>query len=360
MAKRGRLDAMRPAAGLVLLAGLVAGCGPHAADPASGAVPTTTAAVVRTDIVSRQQIPGTLTYAGSFTIVNQAGPGIFTSLPLAATVVSRGQELCRVNGRPIPLVYGPPAWRRLALGVTDGSDVQALKANVVALGYGSAWLRVDNHFDWATAAAVRRWQAALGVLQTGSVELGDAVWASGPIRVSAVHASVGMPAQPGQVLLEATSPQHAVLLPIDVSRQSLIKLGETVTVALPDGNTAPGTVATIGAVAVAQGNSNGGPNGGPPTATITVTISLTNPSAGGSLDEAPVEVALTYDTHKNVLAVPVTALLAEPGGTYAVEVVDAGQLHRVAVTTGLFDDRGLVEVSSTRLREGMSVEVPRP
>jgi hypothetical protein len=30
----------------------------------------------------------------------------------------------------------------------------------------------------------------------------------------------------------------------------------------------------------------------------------------------------------------------------------------VIVTTGLFDDRGLVEVTSTELREGMLVEVP--
>jgi len=346
--------------GMLATVATLSACGSAAAGAGSGAVPTATTPIVRTDIVSRQQIPGTLTYAGSFTVVNQAGPGIFTSLPAPAAVASRGQELYRVNGRPIPLIYGPPAWRRLSIGVTDGSDVQVLKANLVALGDGSVGLRVDNHFDWATAAAIRRWQATLGVPQTGAVELGDAAWASGPIRVSVVHASVGMPAQPGQLLLEATSPQHAVLLRIDVSRQSLIKPGETVTVALPDGTTAQGTVSTIGAVALAPENSNGGSDGGPPTATITVTVALNDPAAGGALDQAPVEVAVTYDTHQNVLAAPVTALLAQPGGTYAVEVVEGGQRHLVAVTTGLFDDRGLVEVSSAGLHEGVSVEVPRP
>jgi hypothetical protein len=91
---------------------------------------------------------------------------------------------------------------------------------------------------------------------------------------------------------------------------------------------------------------------------VTVTIALTDPSAGGTLDQAPVSVAIAGDTHQGVLAVPVIALLAQPDGKYAVEVVVNGSRHTVIVTTGLFDDRGLVEVASTELREGMLVEVP--
>lgn len=344
---------------LSVAAGLLAACGAPPS-PATGAIPTSTAAVIRTDIVSRQQLPGTLTYAGSYSIVNEAGPGIFTRLASPGTIVSRGQELYRVNGRPTSLIYGDPAWRRLAVGITDGPDVRALKENLAALGDGSPWMRIDSHFDWATAAAVRRWQASLGVLQTGAVELGDAAYAAGPIRVSQLHVSTGMAAQPGELVLDGTSPQHAVLLPVDVGRQALIKVGEQVAVTLPDGTAAPGTVSDVGAVAVTQGNENAGPNGGPPTATITVTITLANPAAGGHLDQAPVLVAVTYDVHKNVLAVPVTALLAQPGGTYAVDVVENGQRRSVNVTTGLFDDRGLVEVFGFALHEGMSVEVPQP
>jgi hypothetical protein len=92
-----------------------------------------------------------------------------------------------------------------------------------------------------------------------------------------------------------------------------------------------------------------------------VTITLTDPTAGGTLDLAPVSVGIVNDVHKGVLAVPVTALLAQPDGKYAVAVINenaGGRRTTVIVTTGLFDDRGIVEVTSSELHEGMLVEVP--
>lgn len=341
---------------LTLAGGVLAGCG--APSTSAGAVPTATAPVIRTDIVARQQLPGSLTYAGSYTVINETGPGVFTALPAPGTIVNRGQVLYWVDGRPIPLFYGDPEWRRLSVGVADGVDIKALQANLVVLGFGVG-LRIDNHFDWVTAAAVRRWQASLGQVQTGVVNIGDAVYVPGLLRVTTVHASPGMLAQPGQPVVEGTSADRVVLLPLDVSRASLLRVGDAVTVLLTDGTTtAAGTVTTIGSVALAQNSGNGGQNGPPPTPMVTVTITLADP-AEGSLDQAPVSVGIAYDTHKSVLAVPVMALLAQPGGTYAVEVVEGSQRRSVTVATGLFDDRGLVEVSSPELRQGMFVEVPR-
>lgn len=58
--------------------------------------------------------------------------------------------------------------------------------------------------------------------------------------------------------------------------------------------------------------------------------------------------------------VPVTALLAQAGGGYAVEVVDAGGVRRlVPVSLGLFDDaEGLVQVRGSGLRAGQKIVVP--
>ena len=343
------------AAGAAL--GVLGACGAHAASP-TGAVPTSTAPVIRTDIVSRQQLSGTLTYAGSYTLVNQAGPGVFTALPAPGTVLARGQVVYGVDGRPIPLFYGDaPAWRQLSAGVADGHDIYELQANLVALGLAPSALRVDNSFDGVTATAVRRWQASLGLQQTGIVRPGDAIYMPGPIRVTAVQPQIGMFAQPGQPVLLATSTQRIVLVDLNVALENLVKAGDPVSVTLPSSaSTAAATVSAVGAVAMAP--SGGSQNGPPQSATVTVTITLTDPSAAGTFDLAPVTVGITNDVHKGVLAVPVMALVAQPDGKFGVEVVEGTSRHTVVVTTGLYDDRGLVEVTSPDLREGMLVEVP--
>ena len=57
--------------------------------------------------------------------------------------------------------------------------------------------------------------------------------------------------------------------------------------------------------------------------TIPVTVTLKDPSAAGSLDQAPVTVYITTATAHDALVVPVGALLAQSSGGYAVEVTGA-------------------------------------
>jgi hypothetical protein len=111
-------------------------------------------------------------------------------------------------------------------------------------------------------------------------------------------------------------------------------------------------VSSVGTVATTPSG------GGSPTIPVEVTPS--NSKAIRGLDEAPVEVSITTASVNNVLVVPVDALLARPGGGYAVEEVTArGAEHLVPVTLGLFDDAsGEVQVSGPGLAAGQHVVVP--
>jgi peptidoglycan hydrolase-like protein with peptidoglycan-binding domain len=234
----------------------------------------------------------------------------------------------------------------------DGPDVGELTQDLIALGFG-AGLTPGNHFSQATANAVERWQASLGLDQTGVVRLGEAVFEPGPIRVSAVHATVGGGASPGPVL-DATSTNRVVTVALSVSQEYLVHAGDAVSVVLPDGKTTtPGHVRDVSTVATTP---SGGGNGNS-TPTVNVTITLDNPSASGRLDQAPVNVNITDQSVHNVLAVPINALLALSEGGDGVEVVDGGTRHLVGVQTGLFSNT-MVEISGPGITEGTVVEVP--
>lgn len=321
-------------------------------------VPTSTATVVRTDLVDTVSMNGTLGYAGSYTIANQAG-GVYTALPALGAVIRRGQALYEVDGRRIVLFYGArPGWRTLSLGVPDGPDVAQLKQNLVALGFAS--VTVTDHFDLATYYAVRRWQAALGVTVTGTVALSDVVYAAGPIRVDNVQGVLGGPAQPGAVL-QATGTEPIVNLSVPVTQEYLAKVGDRVSVTLPDGVTSvAGTITSESAVATQAGDSQNagpGPTGDPNApANVSASVRLANAGAAAAYDQAPVTVRITDQSVRGVLAVPINALVALAGGGYGVWVVRHGARTLVGVHTGLFSDT-LVQVSGD-IQPGMTVEVP--
>ncbi len=318
---------------------------------AAPSAPLSTALVQRQDLNGRTKVSGTLGYAGSASVQSPI-QGRVTWLPTAGQVIRRGGTLLAVDNRPVQLFYGAkPAWRDLATGVDDGPDVKQLEQNLAALGYDPDHaMTVDEHFTAATAAAVKRWQKALGLDQTGKFTTAMPVvflpWA---VRVKTVTATLGGQAGPGGPVLTVTSNVHQVSVDLDVSQQSYVKTGDRVDVVLPDGRHAAGRVSDVGRVAQTSGEA---PN---QTTTITVTVALDHPGAGGRLDQAPVDVYVTTQTRRGVLAVPVTALLALKEGGYAVETIDAaGQHHLVAVRLGVFSG-GMVEVSGSGLRAGMKV-----
>jgi peptidoglycan hydrolase-like protein with peptidoglycan-binding domain len=287
--------------------------------------------------------------------------GFFTALPSPGAVVAQGQPLYQVDGRPVPLLYGAlPAYRVLRPGV-EGADVRQLEQDLIALGYANGTeLTADGSFTQADAAAVRRWQAAAGMPATGVVNLGDAVFLSGAIRVTALHAAAGGAVQGGQPILDYTATSRLVTVQLAPAMLSQVQTGDAVTVDLPDGRTSlPGRVASVGTVATAGAQGPVAPTqNGAPQASIPVTVTFDDPSRVTALDQAPVIVDITTRSARGVLAVPVDALLALAGGGYGVEVVGPdGARQLVAVQTGIYD-QSRVEVSGPGLREGVSVVVP--
>ena len=322
-------------------AGVFSPAAPSGAGPQG--TPPATAAVTRQDIAAATPVTATLGYAGSYPVRGRGG-GTLTWLPSVGRVVRQGHVLYKTgNGSPVVLLYGSvPDWRPLDEGVT-GEDVSQLNHDLVALGDADSadisalgW----DYFSWETVAGVEKLQSALGVSSpSGWLPLGSAVFEPQALRVSQVTGSLGGPAN-GPVLA-ATSDSHVVTVPLDVSQQSEVKAGDTVTVTLPDGTTTPGAVSSVGTVATTSGS------GGNPVTTIPVQVKLTDPQAAGTLDQAPVTVNITTGTARGALVVPVTALVARSTGRYVVEVVGRGNARRwVPVTPGIFDDAsGLVQVT---------------
>jgi peptidoglycan hydrolase-like protein with peptidoglycan-binding domain len=357
-ARLARRLSLAAAAGVVLCGAAWwtgARAGGQAGDRDGGEVATATAAVTRRTLRATEEVDGTLGYGETRTVAN-GRDGTITALPEEGSVVTRGRPLYRVDAKPVPLLYGRlPAWRPLSVGVDDGPDVRQLEQNLVALGYDpDRAITVDNHFTWATRAAVERWQEALGLEETGTVEPGDAVWQPGPVRVASRKAAVGDSARPGAPVLEVTSTTRQVTIDLDASRQPYVKAGDRVDLELPGGGTTTGRVVSVGKVATAPASDG---TGGDETPTVEVVVSPDRPKDTGNLDQAPVDASITTDVRKGVLAVPVNALLALAEGGYAVEVERDGRRRLVGVKTGLFAD-GQVEVSGAGLQAGDRVVVP--
>ena len=228
----------------------------------------------------------------------------FTKLPSVGQVISRGQTLYAISGRPVVLRYGSPATRELPLG--------------------------------------------------------SVVFEPGPVRVTSVTPTIGQAVMPGPVL-GITSTARQVKVALDAAQQASVKVGDAVTITLPDNQTTPGRITYVSSVATSPSSSGSGRGGGEEESspTIEVDATPTDPAATGHLDQAPVNVEITTESVQGALAVPIDSLLALAGGGYAVEVAE-GRVHRLeAVSLGLFDDAdGLVQVSGQGVSAGQRVVVP--
>lgn len=371
-------------AAIAAASGLTGTSGAKPARAAAQPAQANTARVQKRTLSATVPQDGTLTYqaltdGSPYSVINRVG-GIYTTLPAIGQVITQGHVLYRVDDGPVVLLYGAtPAYRTLSAGAT-GADVAELNMDLVALGYAtpSQLSRTSDSFGSATTTAMDKLQAALGVTQTGTLTLGQAVFEPTAVRVTTVSAQPGGSAQTGETVLQGTSTTREVQVALDASQQTSVAVGDKVSITLPNNQTTRGVVASVGTVATCPSSSGSGgsgsssaapgtgtcssaSSGGSTPPTITVDVTPSDPAATGTWDQAPVQVGITTASVRDAVVVPVTALLARPGGGYAVEVVGAGvgaSNHLVRVSLGLFDDAdGLVQVTGSRLAAGQTVVI---
>ena len=356
MRRRGLL-----AAGALVLAGVTGAIATIALDGAGrpGAVPRTarlsTATIERTSLMDTVLTEGTLGYAPTEPVVN-ALSGTYTLLPQPGSTIEPGGTLYDVDNAPVVLFTGPvPAWRSFAPGMSNGPDVAELESNLLALGDASGlYSAASDRFTYLTAAAIERWQVAAGLPVDGRIPFGQVVFLPGAVVVGAESVSAGQPASPGDLPFAVSSTARTVIVPLNPDLPP-VHGGEAVTIHLPTGTKATGTIATVGPAPPAGPSAHGGgaTTGGGSVATVTPD----DTEATGSANGVAVQVSLVTASARDVLAAPISALLALAEGGYGVEVVEpSGSHHLVGVTTGLFTGTK-VQVAGRGIQPGTKVVV---
>jgi peptidoglycan hydrolase-like protein with peptidoglycan-binding domain len=143
-------------------------------------------------------------------------------------------------------------------------------------------------------------------------------------------------------VMTTTSTNLVVSVSVPAGEQGVTRVGARVPVVMPSGSTAHGHVVTIGQATSTGGNS-----------TVAITIHLDKHENGRNLNQATVSVTFIEKTARHVLSVPVTALLAQPGGRYAVQEATAPDTL-IDVSLGTFAT-GYVQVSGRGLHPGLKI-----
>ncbi|CAO5166339.1 Membrane-fusion protein [Frankia sp. AiPs1] len=302
------------------------------------------------DLELTQTLSGVIAYR-DLRDLYPARQGTVTWLPPVGTDLSSGQVLMRIDDRPVVLLDGKvPAWRDLQPGVGDGADVLELETALLALGHGhKSPTFPDAHWDAQTTDALKELQAATGAVVDATAALGDLMFTDGPIHVAKLGVQVGAQAAPDASVLSVSGIEKIVTLDLNPLDRNLVSQGAPVLVDLPTGQTAAGTIDSVGGSLEMNADNK---------QVFKVKVVLKDPKVAATLDLAPVTVHYTTVTAKKVLTVPVSAVIAVPGGGYAVDVVKPqGGHQRATVKLGAWGD-GFVGVSGG-LATGSLVEVPR-
>ena len=303
----------------------------------------------------------------------KSGARVVTSLPEPGAVVSVGDVLLTISGRPVFVLVGAqPAHRDLGPGMS-GPDVRQLEESLLQAGLSPG--AVDGVYDAATGSAVEAMYRRHGheplVADERQLErsrpaeagLAAGAWAragvqlpsdemvfvaSAPLRVAEVPSAVGN--APDGPLVSVTGSAVVVGAALPIEQAQLVRVGTEVVVDEP----AVGIHATGRVAAVADRPGTDGAD----QFHVAVRVAVDDPPP--SLVGTSVRLTMPIEsTGKARLTVPVSAVSLAPDGGSRVQVADGDTFRYVPVETGLSAD-GFVVVApagDARLAVGDRVTV---
>lgn len=327
-----------------------------------------TVVIARGDVEELISGSGTVRPAAT-TTVRVGAPGTITSVSVTeGQSIAAGDELFRVDDRPVyALVTDTPFYRVLASG-DDGDDVRVLQEFLTDLGHYDG--DIDGDYGGGTQEAVRDFLEDRDLERTSRVgpETFQAVGAAdlGVPAVASISLKTGDSAQPGMTAL-VTRPADALEVVVSINEVDIPKAAEGQTAivtldALP-GQTFSAVVTEVSAGLLDGDGPAGVAAGGGGVAGVVsfpVTVRLDSPSPdikpGMSAD-----ADIILNTAADVLAVPTGAVQEKDGVTFVLVPGPApgeggeGEPRPVEVTVGLRSDES-VEVT-TGLSEGQTIIV---
>jgi len=235
----------------------------------------------------------------------------------------------------------------------SGIDILQLEEALIDLGFDvSGTLEADGTYTLETYQAVFDFQAATGLETDGILDLGEIIFLPSAVRITGQLTTKGSNVGPDTPILGISLSEKVVYMALPADNQGALAVGDAVTVEMPDNTLVPATVVFVSQTATA------GQNQWDP-AWFEVRIALDDSSVAAGLDEAPVDVIIVSASVSDVMAIPVSALVALLEGGYAVEVnIGNGQVQLIAVEVGFFSSNNLIEITSGALEPGDQVVVP--
>jgi peptidoglycan hydrolase-like protein with peptidoglycan-binding domain len=235
----------------------------------------------------------------------------------------------------------------------SGIDILQLEEAMIDLGFDvSGTLEADGTYTLETYQAVFDFQAATGLETDGILDLGEIIFLPSAVRITGQLTTKGSNVGPDTPILGISLSEKVVYMALPADNQGALAVGDAVTVEMPDNTLVPATVVFVSQTATA------GQNQWDP-AWFEVRIALDDSSVAAGLDEAPVDVIIVSASVSDVMAIPVSALVALLEGGYAVEVnIGNGQVQLIAVEVGFFSSNNLIEITSGALEPGDQVVVP--